>query len=144
MGTPATRAATIEKLIAAGFVERKGKNLIPTKDGINLVSLLPEALTSPMLTAEWEQRLTAIAKGEADSDSFMDGITELVRELVRNYTQISEEGQKLFAPEKEAIGRCPRCGKPVYEGKKISPVLTGLAALSCGSRIGFGLPARKS
>ena len=118
LGTPATRAATIEKLIAAGFVERKGKNLIPTKDGINLVSLLPEALTSPMLTAEWEQRLTAIAKGEADSDSFMDGITELVRELVRNYTQISEEGQKLFAPEKEAIGRCPRCGKPVYEGKK--------------------------
>ena len=118
LGTPATRAATIEKLIAAGFVERKGKNLIPTKDGINLVSILPEALTSPMLTAQWEQRLTAIARGEADPDSFMDGITGLVRELVRNHTQISEKGQKLFAPEKEIIGICPRCGKPVYEGKK--------------------------
>ena len=118
LGTPATRAATIEKLISAGFVERKGKNLIPTKDGINLISILPEVLTSPMLTAEWEQRLTAIARGEADSDSFMDGITELVRELVRKHSQISEEGQKLFAPEKEIIGICPRCGKPVYEGKK--------------------------
>ena len=118
LGTPATRAATIEKLIAAGFVERKGKNLIPTKDGINLVSILPEALTSPMLTAQWEQRLNAIDRGEADPDSFMDGITGLVRELVRNHTQISEKGQKLFAPEKEIIGICPRCGKPVYEGKK--------------------------
>lgn len=118
LGTPATRAATIEKLISAGFVERKGKNLIPTKDGSNLVSVLPESLTSPMLTAEWEQRLTAIARGEADPDSFIDGITELVRELVRNHTHISEEGQKLFSPEKEIIGICPRCGKPVYEGKK--------------------------
>ena len=118
LGTPATRATTIEKLISAGFVERKGKNLIPTKDGINLVSVLPEALTSPMLTAEWEQKLTAIARGEADPDSFMDGITELVRELVRNHTHISEEGQKLFSSEKEIIGICPRCGKPVYEGKK--------------------------
>lgn len=118
LGTPATRAATIEKLISAGFVERKGKKLIPTKDGSNLVSVLPESLTSPMLTAEWEQRLTAIARGEADPDSFMGDITELVRELVRNYTQVSEEGQKLFAPEREIIGICLRCGKPVYEGKK--------------------------
>lgn len=118
LGTPATRAATIEKLLSAGFVERKGKNLIPTKDGTNLVAVLPEALTSPMLTAEWEQKLTAIARGEADPDSFMDSITDLVRELVRNHSQISEDGQKLFTPEKEVIGRCPRCGKPIYEGKK--------------------------
>ena len=118
LGTPATRATIIEKLISAGFVERKGKNLIPSKDGTNLVAVLPEALTSPTLTAEWEQRLTAIARCEADPDSFMDGITDLVRELVRNHTHISEEGQKLFAPEKENIGICPRCGKPVYEGKK--------------------------
>ena len=63
LGTPATRAAIIEKLVAAGFVERKEKNLIPTKAGINLVMVLPEALTSPMFTAEWEQRLCAVAKG---------------------------------------------------------------------------------
>ena len=118
LGTPATRAAIIEKLVAAGFVERKGKSLIPTKDGINLVTVLPEPLTCPMLTAEWEQQLTAIARGEADPDTFTDGICDMVRELVRKYTGISEEGQKLFAPDREIIGCCPRCGKPVYEGKK--------------------------
>ncbi|MBQ9168414.1 MAG: DNA topoisomerase 3 [Oscillospiraceae bacterium] len=118
LGTPATRAAIIEKLVAAGFVERKGKNLIPTKAGINLVTVLPEALTSPMLTAEWEQKLTEVAKGNTDADGFMDGIRAMVQELVGTYSHISEEGQKLFAPEKEVIGTCPRCGKPVYEGKK--------------------------
>ena len=118
LGTPTTRAAIIEKLVAAGFVERKGKNLIPTKAGINLVTVLPEALTSPMLTAEWEQRLCAVAKGEADPGEFMEGIRSMTRELIQTYSHISEDGQKLFAPEKEVIGNCPRCGKPVYEGKK--------------------------
>ena len=118
LGTPATRAAIIEKLVAAGFVERKGKNLIPTKAGINLVTVLPEPLTSPMLTAEWEQKLTEVAKGSADPAGFLDGIQDMVRELVQTYSHISEEGQKLFAPEKEVIGTCPRCGRPVYEGKK--------------------------
>ena len=118
LGTPATRAAIIEKLVAAGFVERKGKNLIPTKAGINLVTVLPEPLTSPMLTAEWEQKLTEVAKGSANPAGFLDGIRDMVRELVQTYSHISEEGQKLFAPEKEVIGTCPRCGRPVYEGKK--------------------------
>lgn len=117
LGTPATRAAIIEKLVAAGFVERKGKSLIPTKDGINLIAVLPEPLTSPVLTAEWEQQLTAIAKGEAQPDAFTDGICDMVRDLVSTYSGISAEGHKLFAPEKEMIGSCPRCGKPVYEGK---------------------------
>ena len=117
LGTPATRAAIIEKLVAAGFVERKGKSLIPTKDGINLITVLPEPLTSPVLTAEWEQQLTAIAKGEAQPDAFTDGICDMVRDLVSTYSGISAEGQKIFAPEKEMIGSCPRCGKPVYEGK---------------------------
>ncbi|WP_461879101.1 type IA DNA topoisomerase [Fusicatenibacter sp.] len=118
LGTPATRAAIIEKLVAAGFVERKGKSLIPTKAGINLVTVLPEPLTSPMLTAEWEQNLTEIAKGGADPDTFMDGIRTMVREIVSTYSCISEDGKKLFSPEKEVIGTCPRCGQPVYEGKK--------------------------
>lgn len=118
LGTPATRAAIIEKLVAAGFVERKGKNLIPTKAGINLVTVLPEVLTSPMLTAEWEQRLSAVAKGEADPGEFMEGIRSMTRELVQTYSHIDQDGQKLFAPEKEVIGNCPRCGKPVFEGKK--------------------------
>ena len=118
LGTPATRAAILEKLVAAGFVERRGKSLIPTKAGINLVTVLPDTLTSPMLTAEWEQKLTAIARGEGDPAAFMVGISEMTRELVKTYSHISEEGQKLFAPERETVGLCPRCGKPVYEGKK--------------------------
>lgn len=117
LGTPATRAAIIEKLVSAGFVERKGKNLIPTKAGMNLVTILPEPLTSPMLTAEWEQCLTSIARGEADPGEFLDGICAMVKDTVSTYSHISEEGQKLFAPDKEVIGTCPRCGKPVYEGK---------------------------
>lgn len=117
LGTPATRAAIIEKLVAAGFVERKGKSLIPTKAGINLVTVLPEPLTSPMLTAEWEQKLTEIAKGGADPDTFMGGIRTMVQEIVSTYSCISEDGKKLFAPEKEVIGTCPRCGQPVYESK---------------------------
>ncbi len=118
LGTPATRAGIIEKLVAAGFVERKGKSLIPTLDGINLISILPELLTSPMLTAEWEQRLTEIAKGIISPDTFLDGIREMVQALVSDHSQVSEEGRALFASERESIGVCPRCGKPVYEGKK--------------------------
>lgn len=118
LGTPATRAAVIEKLVSGGFVERKGKNLIPTKAGVNLVTVLPELLTSPKLTADWEQRLNEVAKGQASPKDFMDGIEAMAAELVRKYSHISEDGQKLFQPEKETVGLCPRCGKPVYEGKK--------------------------
>ena len=117
LGTPATRAAIIEKLVSAGFIERKGKNLIPTKAGLNLVTVLPEPLTSPMLTAEWEQKLTDIAKG-GDADGFLNGIRAMVEDIVSTYSHISEKGQKLFEPEKETVGNCLRCGKPVYEGKK--------------------------
>ena len=118
LGTPATRAAIIEKLVSGGFVERKGKNLIPTKAGVNLVTVLPELLTSPKLTADWEQRLNEVAKGLASPEAVMDGIEAMAAELVRKYSHISEDGQKLFQPEKETVGICPRCGKPVYEGKK--------------------------
>ena len=118
LGTPATRASIIEKLVSGGFVERRGKSLAPTKAGINLSAVLPEMLTSPMLTADWEQRLNQIAKGEASADTFMADISAMASQLVQTYSCISEEGQKLFAPEKEMIGACPRCGKPVYEGKK--------------------------
>ena len=118
LGTPATRAAILEKLVQMGFVQRKGKQLIPTKDGINLAVVLPEALTSPQLTAEWESRLTEIAKDEADPDEFMAGIEAQTRELVKTYSCISEDKQKLFQAERVPIGTCPRCGEAVYEGKK--------------------------
>ena len=118
LGTPATRAAILEKLVQMGFVQRKGKQLIPTKDGINLAVVLPEALTSPLLTAEWESRLTEIAKGQADPDEFMAGIEAMTQELVKTYSCISEDKQKLFQAERVAIGTCPRCGEAVYEGRK--------------------------
>ena len=118
LGTPATRAAVIEKLVSSGFVERKGKQLIPTKDGNNLVCILPDNLTSPKLTAEWENNLTQIAKGEADPVAFMDGIETMTRELVQTYSAVLEDKKDLFKAEKPEIGKCPRCGSPVYEGKK--------------------------
>ena len=118
LGTPATRAAILEKLVQMAVAQRKGKQLIPTKDGINLAVVLPEALTSPQLTAEWESRLTEIAKGQADPDEFMAGIEAMTRELVKTYSCISEDKQKLFQAERVAIGTCPRCGEAVYEGRK--------------------------
>ena len=118
MGTPATRAAILEKLVQMGFVQRKGKQLVPTKDGINLAVVLPESLTSPALTAEWENRLTEIAKGSADPDEFMAEIKAQVRQLVKTYSCISADKQNLFQSERVIIGKCPRCGENVYEGKK--------------------------
>ena len=118
LGTPATRAAILEKLVQMGFVQRKGKQLVPTKDGINLAVVLPESLTSPALTAEWENRLTEIAKGNADADEFMAEIEAQVRQLVKTYSCISADKQNLFQPERVIIGKCPRCGENVYEGKK--------------------------
>ena len=118
LGTPATRAAILEKLVQMGFVQRKGKQLVPTKDGINLAVVLPEILTSPALTAEWENRLTEIAKDNADADEFMAEIEAQVRQLVKTYSCISADKQNLFQSERVIIGKCPRCGENVYEGKK--------------------------
>ena len=118
LGTPATRAAVIEKLVKGGFVERKGKQLLPTKDGINLVCVLPDTLTSPQLTAEWENNLTQIAKGKADPAAFMEGIEDMAQELVKTYPFLSEADKGRFKEEKPELGKCPRCGSPVYEGKK--------------------------
>ena len=118
LGTPATRAAIIEKLVKGGFVERKGKQLIPTKSGIELVCVLPEVLTSPQLTADWENNLTQIAKGNADPDSFMTGIETMTRELVSAYPFLSDKEKERFKEEKPVIGKCPRCGANIYEGRK--------------------------
>ena len=118
LGTPATRAAVIEKLVKGGFVERKGKQLLPTKDGTNLVCVLPDSLTSPQLTAAWENNLTQITKGNADPAAFMQGIEAMARELVKTYASVLGEKQELFKAEKTELGKCPRCKSPVYEGKK--------------------------
>ena len=118
LGTPATRAAVIEKLVSAGFAERKGKQLLPTKDGNNLVCVLPDNLTSPQLTAQWENALTQIAKGAADPEGFMQGIEEMTRVLVETYSAVLDDKKDLFREEKPVLGKCPRCGGDVYEGEK--------------------------
>ena len=118
LGTPATRAAVIEKLVKGGFIERKGKQLLPTKDGTNLVCVLPDSLTSPQLTAAWENNLTQIAKGNADPDEFLSGIEAMARELVKAYPFLSDTDKERFKEEKPVIGKCPRCGENVYEGRK--------------------------
>ena len=117
LGTPATRAGIIEKLVKGGFVERKGKSLVPTKDGNNLVCVLPEQITSPSMTAEWENTLMQIEHGKADVDKFLSGIVEMTSELVKAYPFLSEAEASRFDSGRESIGKCPRCGSPVYVGK---------------------------
>ena len=118
LGTPATRAAVIEKLVKGGFVERKGKQLIPTQNGNTLISVLPDMLTSPQLTAEWENNLTQIAKGAADPGEFLSGIEAMARELVQTHAALEDGKKDLFREGKPSVGKCLRCGSPVYEGKK--------------------------
>ena len=121
LGTPATRAATLEKLVAVGFVERKKKQLLPTEKGVNLITVLPDNIKSPLLTAEWESRLKQVEHGEVSADVFMDGIADMNRELVKAHTAPEEQFTKLFAAgrkDREAVGTCPRCGASVYEGQK--------------------------
>ena len=117
LGTPATRAGIIEKLVRSGFVERKGKSLIPTKDGINLVAVLPEQITSPTMTAEWENTLMQIERGKADADKFLAGIVDMTTSLIKAYPFLSDAEANRFESGKEVIGKCPRCGSPVYVGK---------------------------
>ena len=122
LGTPATRAATLEKLVSTGFVQRKKKQLIPTEKGTNLIAVLPDNIKSPILTAEWESRLKQVERGELSAESFMEGIADMSRALVKEHTAPEERFASLFPDAKgkahEAVGVCPRCGAPVYEGKK--------------------------
>ena len=121
IGTPATRAAMIEKLVSGGFVERKQNkktvSLIPTQIGTSLVTILPEQLQSPLLTAEWEQKLKEIEHGGMQPDTFLDEITAMVRELVQSYQPV-RGAEVLFPSGREVVGKCPRCGSPVTESRK--------------------------
>ena len=122
LGTPATRAATLEKLVSAGFVQRKKKQLIPTEKGTNLILVLPDNIKSPTLTAEWESMLKQVERGELAADSFMEQIADMSKTLVKEHAALEERFAGLFPDAKrngrEAVGTCPRCGGTVYEGKK--------------------------
>ena len=121
IGTPATRAAILEKLVSAGFVERKRAkktvSLLPTPLGTALITVLPEQLQSPMLTAEWEYRLKEVERGTLAPGDFMDGIAAMLRELVETCRPV-EGGAVLFPSTRETVGRCPRCGGTVTDGRK--------------------------
>jgi DNA topoisomerase-3 len=121
LGTPATRAAILEKLVNTGFVERKKAkktvSLVPSHTGVSLVTVLPEQLQSPLLTAQWEQQLKQVERGELDADSFLDGIAAMLQELVQTYKAIPG-AEVLFPSGREVVGRCPRCGGDVTESKK--------------------------
>ena len=116
LGTPATRADIIEKLVGDGFVKREKKLLVPTEDGIKLITVLPDAVKSPELTAEWENALTLVAKGEYPAEKFMAGIKAMIMDLVKMYHEVGEEDKNMFGSE-EAIGKCPKCGGDVIKGK---------------------------
>lgn len=120
IGTPATRASMIEKIIACHYAERKGKQLIPTEAGITLISILPDVLKSPKLTADWENSLMQIERGEKSAEDFISSISVFTGNMVRTNMQVSDEAAGCFgdASVKEVIGKCPRCGSPVYEGQK--------------------------
>ena len=121
IGTPATRSGIIEKLVSSGFVERKKSkkvvNLLPTSTGTALITVLPEQLQSPQLTAEWEHRLKEIERGEIVPDSFMDGITAMLGELMQTYKPIPG-AEVLFPSGREIVGKCPRCKADVTETPK--------------------------
>ena len=120
LGTPATRAAVLEKLVSTGFVERKkakkAVSLVPSGPGAALITVLPEQLQSPLLTAEWESRLKEIERGELAADAFMADISGMVRELVTTYTPV-QGAEALFPSGRPVVGRCPRCGGDVTESK---------------------------
>lgn len=121
LGTPATRAGILEKLVSAGFLERKKSKkavqLMPSHDAVSLITVLPEQLQSPLLTAEWEYRLGEIERGELSAENFMDGISTMLKELVSTY-QVIKGTEYLFSPPREVVGKCPRCGGDVAELQK--------------------------
>ena len=120
LGTPATRADIIEKLVKDGFVKREKKQMIPTEDGMKLITVLPDVVKSPKLTADWENSLTLVAKGEYSMQEFMDGIADMVKNLVQTYHSISDEQKSMFGGNQsaqEALGKCPKCGGDVVKGK---------------------------
>ena len=120
LGTPATRAATIEKLVQRGFMERKGdcktKHLIATDKGNSIVTVMPEQIQSASMTAEWEQKLLAIEHGEYDAADFMDGIKDMITSLVSTYEK--SKGADALMSRNKVIGTCPHCGAEVLERQK--------------------------
>lgn len=117
LGTPATRASIIEKLVSSGYAARKGKQILPTADGMALIAVLPDYLKSAAMTAEWENKLLLMEKGQLTGESFLQEISDLITTMLEGCSAISGSEQQRFHP-KVNLGNCPVCGNPVYEGKQ--------------------------
>ena len=118
LGTPATRASIIEKLVVSGYAQRKGKQILPSAEGQELIKVMPEYLKSAVMTAEWENQLLMMEKGQITDAQFMGEITSLVRKILEVCRDIPEEERRRFQTEREVIGKCPVCGSDVFEGKQ--------------------------
>lgn len=118
LGTPATRASIIEKLVSSGYAQRKGKQILPSTEGKELVKVMPEYLKSAVMTAEWENQLLLMEKGQITDTQFMGEITSLVRKILEVCREIPEEERRRFQTAREVIGKCPVCGCDVFEGKQ--------------------------
>ena len=118
LGTPATRASIIEKLVSSGYAQRKGKQILPSTEGKELVKVMPEYLKSAVMTAEWENQLLMMEKGQITDTQFMGEITSLVSKILEVCREIPEEERRRFQTEREVIGKCPVCGCDVFEGKQ--------------------------
>lgn len=103
LGTPATRAAILEKLVQTGFVQRNGRQITPTKNGILLVSVLPDTLISAQLTAEWENKLAEIAKGKSNPKEFMQGIKSMITELTQRYREFDSARENPFKEREDNV-----------------------------------------
>ncbi len=120
IGTPATRAGIIEKLVKGGFIERRGekiKQLLPTDKGRNLIAVLPETLRSPLLTAQWENQLCQVEHGNLASDDFLSFIETMIRDQV-DHAQANPQALTLFPTGRRKVAKCPCCGYPVSEAEK--------------------------
>ena len=121
LGTPATRAGILEKLIKVGFVERKkvkkATHLMPTHEGVALITVLPDQIQSPSMTAEWEHRLKEIERGGSEPDAFLSEIAAMLTELTGRYEAV-KDASTLVPSDKESLGKCPRCGASVVEISK--------------------------
>ena len=119
IGTPATRAGIIEKLVKGGFAERRGRQLVPTARGMELIKVLPDTVKSAKLTAEWESALKEVERGERSPEGFLSDISGMVRRMVEECRDAgAQETTPLSGAAREEVGKCPRCGRPVYEGKR--------------------------
>ena len=118
LGTPATRASIIEKLVSSGYAQRKGKQILPSTEGKKLVRVMPEYLKSAVMTAEWENQLLMMEKGQITDTQFMGEITSLVRKILEVCREIPEEERRRFQTAREVIGKCPVCACDVFEGKQ--------------------------